>query len=1015
VDTNISKDTVASTQHQMALSEQYYELTKKHRLETGPRTVVLMQCGKFFEIYGRSSDEEGKLSPLFEVARMCSLRVARHVSSPDGRMSGVPLNSVDKIVETLLHEGWTVAIYRQSDVPGRHDRSLTNMYTPGTFFSQNIGVSNNLLVVWIEYRPPSVVRNLPRILYGAACLDNMTGTVTLDETVCSPARNDSSDYDWVQELCVVHNPRELRIVSANDHSEPFAVAAERLSATLLPQCCIRRHTSTEENVTRAQKQTYQDAVVEMCYGSSQTPESLTLLSYPQATNAFTLLLAEANASDPSLTRRLSRPVITTVVPRLLMANHSLRQLNIVNAGTNGPNIRYSSALRAICDGCQSNMGRREVARRVNAPLVDSVAIDRRLSEIAFFVNRPLMLEAMRKILRCLPDAETDFRTVVHKIARPDMLACNFRLYFDRVLACVSALSDEEGVDGAGGMVGRMEAAKGAAQALLAYTKHIFRPEPADLPLLPDKADEVGYAARWLSPDDEPESQYSRAYREYTAALQEVEEVRGILTHALREANSSRTSSRGPKQTTQPPSVYLDDSKGSIILRTTQHRGKQLQHWVSRMKTTASVHVSMQEELRMIAVAGSSVRVENDYIAGLLGTLERARTTLIEAAQREYSRVLEWYSERERLVRDTVDFVAALDAVTTGAHMAVANRYCRPELAHEGDVSWFRANGLRHMLAERIDSDELFVANDLEFGGGAEGGIEASGMLLFGTNASGKSTLIKSVGIAVVLAQAGFYVPAQGFAIRPYTAIYTRILGNDDLFRGLSTFAVEMTEFNAILRNANRRSLVLGDELCSGTETISAISIFASGLVALDATSCTYLFATHFHEIVRLKCVQELGRLICKHLEVRYDAEADALIYDRRLADGPGDSIYGLEVCRSLKMPQEFLDRAYEVRALLLPEGRSVLGAKTSRYSSKKVRGVCELCGAQGEHVHHLVHQADADEGRMVEHVRVDAAANLINVCEPCHARLHEEGEAAVRHRKAKTVDGRTVLVGLREA
>ena len=264
----------------------------------------------------------------------------------------------------------------------------------------------------------------------------------------------------------------------------------------------------------------------------------------------------------------------------------------------------------------------------------------------------------------------------------------------------------------------------------------------------------------------------------------------------------------------------------------------------------------------------------------------------------------------------------------------------------------------------------------------------------------------------MLAQSGFYVPATSFRLRPYSAIYTRILGNDDLFRGLSSFAVEMTEFNAILHNANGRTLVLGDELCSGTETISAISIFASGLVSLASTSCTHLFATHFHEVARLPSVKALDGLVCKHLEVRYDDEADALVYDRRLTDGPGDSIYGLEVCRSLKMPQDFIDRAYEVRSQLLPEGRSVLGARTSRYSSKKVRGACELCGAPGAHVHHLVHQADADDERMVGHTRVDAAANLLNVCEPCHDGLHAAGGDAVRHRKALTVDGRTVLVSL---
>jgi DNA mismatch repair protein MutS len=368
--------------------------------------------------------------------------------------------------------------------------------------------------------------------------------------------------------------------------------------------------------------------------------------------------------------------------------------------------------------------------------------------------------------------------------------------------------------------------------------------------------------------------------------------------------------------------------------------------------------------------------------------------------------MDWYAAHEGMLRDTVEFAATLDVATTAARMALTHKYCRPEIVHDGAKSWFDTKGLRHMLAERIDDDELFVPNDLAFGGDQS----PKGMLLFGTNASGKSTLIKSVGIAVTLTQAGFYVPATTFRLRPYSAIYTRILGNDDLFRGLSTFAVEMTEFNAILNNANVRTLVLGDELCSGTETVSAVSIFASGLVSLADTGCTHLFATHFHEVVKIPCVQELEHLVSKHLEVRYDAEADTLVYDRKLADGSGDSIYGLEVCKSLKMPQAFIDRAYSVRQVLVPKSGSVLGSKISRYSSKKVRGGCELCGAAGAHIHHLMHQADADNERMVDHFRVDAAANLINVCEACHNKFHVDGTDAVRHRRAKAIDGRSVIV-----
>ncbi len=995
----------------MAVLQQYFDLTKKHRQDSGPKTVVLIQIGSFLEVYGYVHDIEEVHSPFQSVIGICAWNAAKRTNEdPNLRMAGVPLASMDKYVELLLHAGWTVAVYLQSTIPGRTDRSLAHLFTPGTFFSQTSGVSNHLLVIWVEYRPTSIARPTDCLFYGAACLDNMSGTVAVDESMCSPLRHDTSDFDWAQEICVAYNPRELRIVAGNEHSESLTTSIGKLASSILPQCTVRHHTHTETNVAKAQKQVYQAEVVRKCYGSDQTPESLTLLHYPLATSAFTLLLAEANASDPSLTRRLARPTIATAMPRLLMANHSLRQLNIVQAHEHGPNIRYSSVVRAITEGCLSNIGRREVRRRIRVPLVDSVAIDQRLQEVEVFVSAPGLLDDVRKALRGIPDAESEFRAIVHRVARPEMIACNLRQCLEQVLAGGRILAAHDRVAEAGSLGKRLEAAMRSAAMLLGETKRMFRDEAVETPLL---AEEAANVARWLQPHATTDGEYSKAWGEYAEALAQLEELRQILAHTHNQSLSSKSTGARGKAADPQKAVVLDDCKGNIILRMTQHRAKQLQHWLTRRKAAAGsdMHPVLQEGVRTSPANGSNVRVENNLILQRIGRLEAARVGLAEAAAKEYSRVLDWYSERERAVRDTVDLVSAVDVACTGATLALSNKYCRPEIVQDGKVSWFRTTGLRHMLAERIDSGELFVPNDLAFGGDGSG-MDADGMLLFGTNASGKSTLIKSVGIAVVLAQAGFYVPAQSFTLRPYAAIYTRILGNDDLFRGLSTFAVEMTEFNAILRNANARTLVLGDELCSGTETISAISIFASGLVALSATSCTHLFATHFHEVVRMGCVQALSRLVSKHLEVRYDAEADALVYDRRLMDGPGDSIYGLEVCKSLKMPQSFLDRAYAVRAELLPEGRSVLGAKTSRYSSKKVKGECELCGVPGEHVHHLVHQADADDERMVDHVRVDAAANLINVCEPCHSRLHVDGESAVRYRKARTVDGRTVLVEL---
>jgi hypothetical protein len=148
-----------------------------------------------------------------------------------------------------------------------------------------------------------------------------------------------------------------------------------------------------------------------------------------------------------------------------------------------------------------------------------------------------------------------------------------------------------------------------------------------------------------------------------------------------------------------------------------------------------------------------------------------------------------------------------------------------------------------LAKEHLQQNEIYVTNDVSLGN------ETNGILLYGTNAVGKTSFIRALGISIILAQSGMFVPCSQFQYVPYRSIFSRILGNDNIFKGLSTFAVEMSELRIILKMADEGSLILGDELCSGTESESALSIFVAGLQQLHERNSTFIFATHFHEIV----------------------------------------------------------------------------------------------------------------------------------------------------------------------
>ena len=335
-----------------------------------------------------------------------------------------------------------------------------------------------------------------------------------------------------------------------------------------------------------------------------------------------------------------------------------------------------------------------------------------------------------------------------------------------------------------------------------------------------------------------------------------------------------------------------------------------------------------------------------------------------------------------------EWLARVDVTATLQKISEARGFTRPIL-QEGGQGSVQLEGLRHPLIEAQQTRLEYVKHDVS--------LSAQGWLLYGMNASGKSSLMKSVGIAVVLAQCGCYVPAISMRLTPYASIFTRILNHDNLWAGLSSFAVEMTELREILLKADAQSLVLGDEVCSGTESVSATSLVASALTWLADRNASFLFATHLHDLLAIKTIQECRSLQVWHLRVKYDPVTGILVYDRTLQKGAGSSMYGLEVARALSLPAKFLEDAQKFR-------HELLGTKTdetapvSAWNSQIQRRICELCKytfvAQIE-IHHIQPRQEADaSGHFTDGTHQNHVRNLIAVCQSCHDK-HHAGELEI--------------------
>jgi DNA mismatch repair protein MutS len=249
-------------------------------------------------------------------------------------------------------------------------------------------------------------------------------------------------------------------------------------------------------------------------------------------------------------------------------------------------------------------------------------------------------------------------------------------------------------------------------------------------------------------------------------------------------------------------------------------------------------------------------------------------------------------------------VAELDVLSTLADVAMREGYVRPEV-HDAFALEITAG--RHPVVERMMPRDKFIPNDLHLPD------DARMIILTGPNMAGKSTILRQIGLIVLMAQMGSFVPASSAKVGVVDRIFTRVGASDNLVRGQSTFMVEMSETSAILHTATSRSLVLLDEIGRGTATYDGVSIAWAVTEHLHETlGCKTVFATHYHELTQL--ADELVALRNYNVAVR--ETGDQILFLHRLQPGGADRSYGIEVGRLAGLPAPVIARAREMLALL---------------------------------------------------------------------------------------------------
>lgn len=958
----------------------YFENTKDFIDKYGPNTIVLMQVGSFFEMYGLR-DENKKVygSIVDKICDLCDLsysvkNVNCNNNSNDIIMAGFPEYSLEKYIDKLVDNDYIVPVIVQHKQGKTVTRSLDAVYSKGTHLSSNNDgqhyQTNVIGCIWVnKYKLRKNDLN-QKIAMGMAFINVMDGGCYLSE-YCEQLLYAPTTLNELENQFTLYKPKELIFVS-NMESHDFNKLFQYIDTTHI--VCKYNKDDDSKEVENCKKKQYIQTILEKYYGddimkhSSEYNDNL-------STQSLCYLLNYLEEHNRNITSHLKKPIISRKQERLILGNQTLKQLNVVEDHNGSGKLK---SVLSFLNNSITSVGSRRFQYRLLNPSTNSCWLENEYSMNEYFKNTYEYTD-VRAMLKGFKDVELILQKIFNHKITPMMI---YQLYnsLNIGLELIESFGSDE----------RM-------------SKYLFDSDNIDetityLNKAISKLDTIFDISKcetnnFNSIDDNilnanVDSLFDTIYKKYTDNVDFFYNVQSMLNNVLaKHENVSNYFTIHKKEKTWN-SIVITKARTKIAEKALLKEKKQTLLDLSLIKFEKSTTTSNEVKHPKIKTCVDSILELREQGFELIKKLMDSHLT-------DFAHT---YCD---LIRSISNCVSKLDVLQCRIYNCVEYNYSLPQLSSDdNEKSFVNITDMRHCLIEQINTQEIYVPNDITLGNG-----ETDGILLFGTNAVGKTSIIRSIGLCVIIAQSGMYVPCKKMVYQPYTAIYSRIIGNDNLFKGLSTFGSEMSELRTILNNVDENTLILGDELCSGTEQESAISIFLASIEKIHDSGASHIFATHLHEIVGCEELDCLTRTHCKHMTVSYDNEIDDIVYDRKIKDGSGPSCYGLEVCKSLHLEDNFIERAFQIRKKHFPTTQGLLSSTTSSYNSKKVKGKCEKCGDIGVDIHHLSEQHLADDNGFIDHFPKNHPANLMTLCKKCHNDLHSEN-IDLKQKKVKTLSGK---------
>lgn len=935
----------------MALLKEYKRYLKEYQDKCGDQTIILMQCGDFFEIYFDDNEDRFYLNISeildYTIGKKCLKNSVIY-------MIGWPLHSSDKQIQKLQENNYTIVLVEQITSGSNPIRKVTDTITPGIYMNIN-SVNSNYIMSLIVTEGHHFRTQLPYVNVGICVVDITTARVFIYENLLEAV------YNFVH----VYKPKEVLCYNLTENYTKKYI----LEMIDLDDNNIKYYDEIDNEYG---KKPYQESFLKKIYpniGLLNIFEYLGICRYNDLIVGMIVMFNYINKINEKLIKNINKPEIWNNENELILTNNTLYQLDIIRTHVKNNRIQ---CLIDVIDLTSTSMGKREFRNKILQPIRDIDILNNTYNLVEYLMRNDNYKE-IEDNLKCVKDIERGHR----KLSLSKITPIEYAKYNDSYLYIIELLKlfNNKDLKDRLNMINdyEIEYLSDEMTDYFAFYRNTF-----DI----DKilTNQRNYIKDGIDEEiDLVQNKFNKLYSKF-------ENIKTKLVDLCK--NCDKTFDIKIEYTQKLGYSLNLTQKRSIMLKSELDKGDygDMKGCGDEKGDYQLIHDTVGVNYRFTGKKLNSKKIESPKLEKMSNDMTILLDKIQYLVNEKFTEFIKIFANEKYIVffKKLNKFVTDIDIFKSYAKVSKKNNYSKPIIEDVYDsVSYLKIKELRHPIVEKINEDEIYVANDIDFSPDTQDGI-----ILFSANGVGKSCLMKSVGIAIIMAQAGMFVACKEIKYYPYQNIFSRIVGSDNLFKGHSSFQLEMIELKQILDNANENSLILGDEICRGTEDVSGTSIVVSSIEFLSRLKSSFIFTTHLHQIPDF--ITELKNIKCYHLKIF--EENGKITYLRKIEEGLGSNLYGLEIASSIIHNDMFIERSHEIRNKILKQPNDILSTKKSRYNSNLYINNCNICKKTFKEVrletHHMAEQQYADDNNFIETFHKNHKGNLLVLCDKCHDNVH---------------------------